>query len=158
MRIEGEWVSVNKEVGVPNNVEPAMKAALIGTGHDSSTELASYTPGSAIIYKGEPTATELGMLRFGLTSAELKNLNDIVVKVMEGYGDLGKSVEGEVRKNVDTVVKRIKENKLEVPLRIDYSAPDGSYSTKAEPSSSSRRASRFMWLLRRLNPRQDRQS
>lgn len=51
-------------------------------------ELASHAPGSAIIYKGEPSAVELGMLRFGFTAQDLTRVSSIVAESVKRYKKL----------------------------------------------------------------------
>lgn len=123
-------------------------------------EAASYTPGSAIIYKGEPSATELGMLRFDLTTEDLKQVNRIVEKIMKRYENLEESGAEAVRNDVAAVVQRIEQDKLAVPFVIDFSAPEDRYSAETKPYSAETKpqdvpmhVSKFVQLLRRLGPR-----
>jgi len=144
---------MGKKADTSKSADSAAVIEPTGLGHDDSTGLASYTPGSAFIYKGEPSATELGMLRFDLTSHELEQLHGIVTEMMNRYEDLGKSDEGAAQKHFDTVVKKIEQDELALPLKIDLSAPDRYYSTEVKSSSLSGRTSSFVRLLRRLDPR-----
>ncbi|MGQ0779310.1 MAG: hypothetical protein ACT4NY_33660 [Pseudonocardiales bacterium] len=145
---------MDKEAGTSESVASGAIIESIGVVHGVSTGIASYTtPGSAFIYKGEPSATELGMLRFDLTSGDLKQLHGIVTKMMDRYDKLDERDEKAVQEHVDKVVKRIREDKLAVPLRIDLSALDHDYSTETKSPRGFGRTSKFVRLLRRLAPR-----
>lgn len=133
-----------------SNADLGAMTASTGVGHDSSMQRAKYTPGSAIIYKGEPTATELGMLRFSLTSDNRKRLNAIVAVVMDDYKELEGLGEEEKKKRFDAVVERIKKDGLATPLRPDLSAPYGCYSIAAKFPNAPEHLSKFVLLLRLL--------
>ncbi|MGH3912721.1 MAG: hypothetical protein ACRDTC_04830 [Pseudonocardiaceae bacterium] len=139
-----------------SSTDPRAMTTSSGVGHGSSMHPARYTPGSAIIYKGEPTATELSMLRFKLTHDDRKRLNDIVTVVMDGYKELEELDEKVKKERFDAVVKRMEQEDLAAPLRVDHSAPDSCYSIAATFSSMPENAPKFvlLWrLLRRLDPR-----
>lgn len=145
---------------MPNEIEPlksgyaaVAKIGSGGLGRKNITEMTSYTSGSAIIYKGEPTATELGMLRFKLTTEDLAQVNVIVAGIMKRHENLEKSGEEAVRSHVDAVVERMKQDNLAVPFTIDFSPPEDRYSTEAKPQDSSDRWAKFARLFRRFDPR-----
>lgn len=137
-----------EEVGEYASAEPEAKSAPADVSHDSPRRRLKYTPGSAIVYKGEPSAIELRMLRFGLTNRDLGRLNGVVAAVLDGYKKLEELGEQEKKDYVEKVVERIEEDDLAAPLEIDYSAPDGSYSPIAEKSTSApKRVSSLVSLL-----------
>lgn len=135
------------------NVDSAAGIGPTDVGYGDSTDLAGYTPGSAMIYKGEPSATELGMLRFGLTNDDLGKLNGILADVMDSYEKLEKRDKAEMQEYLNTVVNRIEEDHLAAPLKLDFSAPDRHYSTETESPFSAARRSKFGRLWRKVAPR-----
>ena len=116
------------------------------------SEIAGYAPGYAIIYKGEPSATELGMLRFGFTHQDLTRVSSIVVESMKRYKEFDELSKDAANERIDSVVKVMKSHSLATPLH--YSSQEAHSNSEAQGGFPS--ASKFIKLLRRLDPRKGR--
>lgn len=142
-----------KETENSSSVDTRTTTGQSGAVREKVTQRTDYRPGSALIYKGEPTASELNMLRFGLKPEDTRRVNSIVTDIMTRYEDLEQLGEKAVLAHVNAVVKRITQDKRAVPFKLDYSAPEDRRSAETKAEHATERDSKLMRLLRRLDPR-----
>jgi hypothetical protein len=116
--------------------------------------MASYTPGSAVIYKGEPSATELGMLRFDFTAEEdLTRVSSIVGAAVKRYEELEQRGKNATNEYINSMVEVMKGRSLAAPLSSEYPSQEDHSSNEAQDEHTAKHTSKFVELLRRFSPR-----
>jgi hypothetical protein len=118
-----------------------------------SVEIANDTPGSAVIYKGEPSATELGMLRFDFTAEDLTRISSIVGAAVKRYEELEQQGKNVTNEYINSMVEVMKNCNLAAPLSLEHSSQVDDSSSETQGEHTVKHTSKFVNLLRRFDLR-----
>lgn len=143
-----ETASETQHVGTEATTEPPAD-----TVNKPSAEIADYTPGSAVIYKGEPSATELGLLRFDFTAEDLTRVSSIVGAAVKRYEELEQRGKDATNEYINSMIELMKSCSLAVPLNLEYASQEDRSSSETQSEHTTKHASKFVELLRRFDPR-----
>lgn len=107
-------------------------------------------PGTATAYKGEPTATELGMLRVSLTDEQEEQIPGIVADSLREHRELYAQGKEAIAEHISGMIAIMLKEGRAVPLKEDFTSWEDTPRRENE-SGSSQKTSKFLDLLRRCN-------
>lgn len=105
--------------------------------------------GSAIVRKGEPSATELAQLQVNLTSAEDDQLDAVLEESLKRYCQLSLTGQLDIDRHIAEITEVMEQNGWNTPVSEDHHSREDAPGADERPAPRSRRESGRLRLPRR---------